>query len=126
MPTKYSCQFQRAHSKFFLSRYVSSRSTPSHSIYVKSILILSFHLRLGLPNGPSSSFPHQNSACTRATCSAHRILTDLIIQIVLFGGQIVKIIIMQFSLFQYLFVPLASTHFSQRLISERPYPMLSP
>ena len=59
----------------------SIQSIPPHPTSWKSILILSYHLRLGLPSG---SFPHshQNPVYTsslpiRATCTAQLILLDL-------------------------------------------------
>jgi hypothetical protein len=65
----------------------SIQSIPSNPISVRSILILSTHLRLGLPNG-LFWISHQYPICItlrpiRATCSAHLILLDLIILIIL-------------------------------------------
>jgi hypothetical protein len=67
----------------------SIQSPPSHSISVRSILILSTYLRLGLPSGLfPSGFP-TNILYTflfssiRVTCNAHLILPDLIILIIL-------------------------------------------
>jgi hypothetical protein len=63
------------------------QSTPYYSI-LRSILILSTHLRFGLPSGLyPSGFPTNNLyailfACIRATCAAHLILLGLIIQII--------------------------------------------
>jgi hypothetical protein len=67
----------------------SIQSIPPHPISLRSIVILSTHLHLGIPSGhfpfgfptnilyPFRFFP------IRATCSAHLILLDLIILIVL-------------------------------------------
>ena len=76
-------------------RHVSlSWASPIHSIYPhppswRSILILSTHLRLGLPSGLlPSGFPTKTlyttlSSPIRATCSAHLILLDFITRTIL-------------------------------------------
>jgi hypothetical protein len=67
------------------------RSTPPYSICLRSISILSFHIRLGLPSGLSpSGFPTKKKVYTfifyplRAMCHVHLILLDFII-LLLFG-----------------------------------------
>ena len=61
-----------------LSWASSIQFKPPHPTSCRSILILSFHLRLGLPNGLSLMFPHQTLYTpllpVRATCPAHLIL----------------------------------------------------
>jgi hypothetical protein len=65
------------------------QSTSPHPISTSSILILSNHLRLGLPSGPlPSGFPTNNIyaflfSSIRATCPGHLILLSLIILIIL-------------------------------------------
>jgi hypothetical protein len=68
------------------------QSIPSQLISLRSILILSTHLRLCLPSGLFPSGFHTNIIYTflfspiRAACPAHLILLDLIILIMLGGS----------------------------------------
>jgi hypothetical protein len=72
-----------------LSRARSIKYIPPHTISLRSILILSFYLCLGLPSGLfPSGFPNKILytflfSPIRATCPAHLILLDLIIRIIL-------------------------------------------
>jgi len=65
-----------------LSWATSIQSMPPHSTFWRSILILSSHLSLGLPNGPiPSGLPTKtlySPLPIRATCPAHLILLDYI------------------------------------------------
>jgi hypothetical protein len=63
--------------------YVYIQSSPSYSIYLRSILILSSHLRPSLPNGTPFTSSDKNFVCilftpTLATCPAHLSLLALI------------------------------------------------
>ena len=67
----------------------SIQSMPPHITFCRTILILSFHLRLGLPSGLfPSGFPTK-TLCTprfspiRSTCPAHLILLDFITRTIL-------------------------------------------
>jgi hypothetical protein len=86
---RFRSSYTRYHN-FTLSRIISIQSTPP--IFFKSILIFSFHLRLGLPSYiftsalPTKALHAPLLSIIRATCPAHFILLYLITTI-LFGEQ---------------------------------------
>jgi hypothetical protein len=94
---KFHCLFTRA-----LHWSVSSASwtpyTIFHSISLRSILIVSFHLCLGLLSGLLFMFSIQAFLISSmyATCPTHLILHDLII-LILFDEQITKLFVVKFS-----------------------------
>jgi hypothetical protein len=85
-PKIHYCVHRALHWSLYWAR--SIQSIPSHPISLRSILILSIHLRLGLLSGLSSGFPTNKLHAllispTSATCPAHLILLDLIVLIIL-------------------------------------------
>jgi len=110
------------------------QSAPPHPTTRRSILILSFNLRMGLPIGP---FPHHQQnpkyASTlpiRATCPVQYIFLDLFPGII-FGKQYSSL---SFSLCSFLHSPVASSHLcsnilpntlSQNTLSQNSYYKLS-
>ena len=105
-------------------------SMPSHRIYLKSVLILSSHLRLGLP---CDLFPLCLPPCMHFSSLAY-VLHGLPISFHHFdnlddtgwGGQILKLLIMKFYLAVYYFLPHKPKCLPQHPILEHPQTCVSP
>jgi len=107
---KFITAFISAH-HLSLSWASSIQSIPPHTTSWRSILILSSHLRLGLPSGlfpsgfPTKTLYRPLLSPTRATCLAHLILVYLISRTI-FGGQYKSL---SFSLCSFLHYPVTSS-----------------
>jgi len=105
---------------------------PPHPISRRSILILSFHLRLGLPIGLfPSDFSHQNPvyACpVPCTCYMSRLCDSRFYHphTIGRGVQIIKLLIMYFSLLPCHLVPRRPEYSPQHPILKHPQPTFFP
>ena len=101
----------------------SFQSMPSHPTSWRSTILLSIHLRLGLPSGLFPSGLPTKTLCAlllftiRATCYAHLILLDLITRTIMDEEyRSLSSLIMFFSPFPCYFVPLELKYSPQHLI----------
>jgi hypothetical protein len=115
-------------SLFWASRI---QSTPHKPMFLRSILIPSSHLHLGLPGGLfPSGFPTKTmytflSSPMRATCTAHLIRLDLPNDI--WGWvQIIKFLIVNLILFSCHLISLWSKYSSHNPVLKHPQSMLFP
>jgi hypothetical protein len=113
-----------------LSQIDPVHTTPSH---LSQILILSTHLRLGLPSGLFlSGFPTNILYAfifspIRATCPAHLIFLDLVIlDYIWWKVQVMKLPIMQFCLASYHFISLWSKYSPQQPVHKHLQSMFLP
>ena len=99
------------------------QSIPTHPTSWRSILILSSHLRLGLPNGLfPSGFPTKTlytplHSPVRATCPAHLILLDFITRTIL--GEDYRPL--SSSMCSFLHSPITSSLLGQNIILNTPF-----
>jgi hypothetical protein len=102
------------------------QSIPPHPTSWNSALILSSHLRLGLPSGLFPSGFHTKTLYTslptpiRAPCPAHLILLDFITRTLVGEQHIMKLIIMKFSPLPCYLVPLRPKYSPQQPILKHP------
>jgi hypothetical protein len=112
-----------------LSWATSIQSVPLHTISLRSILILSTHLRLGLPIGlfpsgfPAKSYMHSASphSCYMS-CPSHPTWLDHS-NYIWKRAQVMKLLIMQFSLTSCHFISLQSRYSPQHSVLKHPQSM---
>ena len=111
-----------------LSQASSIQSIPPHPTSWRSILILSSHLRLGLPSGlfpsgvPTKTLYAPLISPIRATCPAHLILPDIITQTIL--GEHYRSL--SYSLCSFLHSPVTSSLLGPNILLRHPQPTFLP
>jgi len=114
-----------------LSSVSCIQSTPFHNIFLKSILILSSHLLIVLPNRSHHfRFPNQNTVCiSHLSCECYMPRQSHLPWFVhpiniLWRAQVVKLLIMQSSSTPHHFLPQRSKYSPQHPVLKHPQRML--